>query len=124
MTMDGNHRFRFLLIATVLLLHVACLSARAEEGSKEKPVVPALIKNFAIPGRASSLAFDSTSTKLITGGWGAKGMDSMPDWRAGTCPGDVRVWDIASGRQLAHFGDDVGGVFQVLISPDDRLIVT
>jgi WD40 repeat protein len=115
-------------LALLSLLPQVCLFATvAREGLTDKRFEPALIKCFRVPGRLGSLAFDSKGEKLVTVGWRDSNSDkddAMQAWRAGKSRGDIRIWSIASGTEIAHFGDDAGGFFDVAISPDDKTIVT
>jgi WD40 repeat protein len=38
--------------------------------------------------------------------------------------GEIRIWDVATGEELAHFGSDFGAVFDVSFFPDGKQIVT
>lgn len=60
----------------------------------------------------------------MTVGWRSSDKDSIQAWAKGTNPGNIRIWDLASGNVIAHFGDNVGGIFDVAVSPDDKTIVT
>jgi WD40 repeat protein len=110
-----------------LLPRVRFSAAVACEGLTDKRVEPALIMSFRVPGHHfSSLAFDSKGEKLVTVGWRESNSDkdTPQAWTAGTSRGDIRIWNAASGTEIAHFGGDAGGLFDVAISPDDKTIVT
>jgi len=122
-------------VRTFLLVGIALLSlfpevwltaAGVRAGLADKRPEPVLLKTFRVPGRLASLAFDSKGEKLVTVGWRESDpdKDQMQAWTAGKSRGDIRIWNVASGTEIAHFGDDAGGLFDVAISPDDKTIVT
>jgi WD40 repeat protein len=79
-----------------------------------------------VSGRIGSLAFDSKGEQLVTVGWDTPGSSAgeMDAWTKGTSRGDIHIWNVASGAEIAHFGNDCGGLFDVAFSPDDKTITT
>ena len=108
-----------LAIAVLGVLPWTLTARNADAQSEGEHIKPTLVKTFRVPGRLDSLTFDSKGEKLVTVGWSEKG-----DWPGGTCHGDLRIWDVARGTEIAHFGEDAGGLLDVAISPDDKMIVT
>jgi beta-lactamase regulating signal transducer with metallopeptidase domain len=90
----------------------------------DKQFEPVLLRTFRNSGRVNSLAFDSKGETLVTVGWIEPESGAMQQWIAGRCMGDIRVWNVANGTELADFGRNTGGVTDVAISPDDKTIVT
>jgi WD40 repeat protein len=111
-------------VSNALALGPRADTARTSEGLSGKAFQPSRIRTFAVPGQVGSLAFDSNGGKLVTVGWRPPDKDSMQSWTKGTNPGDIRIWDRASGNVIAQFGESVGGMFDVAVSPDDKMIVT
>jgi len=108
--------------------------AKAELGAEgvKRPAAPTLLKSFSVPGRVGGVAFDSRGQTLASVGWETPAGTPGKKMRAGkmqaetqgTDRGDIRVWDVATGAELAHFGEDVGEMFDVVFSSDDRTIIT
>src|SRR5579863_5111876 len=105
-----------------LPISVAGEPERTASGQRTEPSV---IRTFDTTGRVDSLTFDSTGKHLVSVGWSnpKDRKNVMPEWNAGTSPGDIRIWDVATGAQIAKFGEDVGGMFDVATSPDETKIV-
>jgi WD40 repeat protein len=122
-------RYAILALDVMVLLQTLSFGddepKRAEE-SRAVSIEPTLLTTFSVPGRIDSLAFDSKGQTLATVGWDtpANSPSEMDAWKSGKSRGDIRVWNVASGAEIAHFGDDVGGIFDVTFSPDDRTIIT
>jgi len=122
-------RYAILALAVIVLLETPSFGddepKRAEE-SRGGSIEPTLLKTFSVPGRIGSLAFDSKGQTLVTVGWDTpdSSAGAMDAWKSGKSRGDIRIWNVASGAEIAHFGDDVGGMFDVAFSPDDRTIMT
>jgi len=118
-----------LALAAIVLLETPSFGddepKRADE-SRGGSIEPTLLKTFSVRGRIDGLAFDSKGQTLVTVGWDTPGNSAgeMDAWKTGKSRGDIRMWNVASGAELAHFGDDVGGMFDVAFSPDDRTILT
>jgi WD40 repeat protein len=120
---------RSVILPLVVVASLALPSFAGDDpqSSEAAPSIkPILLKTLAVPGRIGSLAFDSKGGKLVTVGWDApaRGPDDMDAWTKGTNRGDIRIWNVASGAEIARFGNDCGGLFGVAISPDDKTIIT
>lgn len=115
---------RNVILAAALMVGCA-MAALGAEGAKPLGV-PTLLKTFSVPGRVGGVAFDSKGQTLVSVGWDkpANKEGEMDAWKKGTNRGDIRVWNVATGAELAHFGDDVGGMFDVAFSPNDCTIIT
>jgi WD40 repeat protein len=122
-------RYAFLALAVIVLLETPSFGdgepKRVEE-SRGGSIEPTLLKTFSVPGRIDSFAFDSKGQTLVTVGWDtpANAAGEMDAWKSGKSRGDIHIWNVASGAEIAHFGDDVGGMFDVAFSPEDRTIMT
>jgi WD40 repeat protein len=110
-----------LAFTALFLLAQLCQWVIARNRQPDKAIRPALITSFHVPGHQASLAFDSKGENLVTVGWRES---DIPAWQAGTSRGDIRIWNLAARSEIAHFGDEAGGLFDVAISPDDKTIVT
>lgn len=120
--------------AMLTLAAVVALAMPSFAGEEPKPsgetlaqtINPTLQTTLSVSGRIGSLAFDSKGERLVTVGWDTP--DSIPGamdaWTKGTSRGDIRIWNVASGAEIAHFGNDCGGLFGVEFSPDDKTIIT
>jgi WD40 repeat protein len=120
--------------ALLTLAVVTALATPSFAGEQRKPLkatlatsfTPTLLKTLPVSGRIGSLAFDSKGEQLVTVGWdtptGSPG--EMDAWIKGTSRGDIRIWNVASGAEIARFGNDLGGLFDVAFSPDDKTIIT
>ncbi|HUE15281.1 MAG TPA: WD40 repeat domain-containing protein [Planctomycetaceae bacterium] len=99
---------------------------KPSEATLAASIKPTLLKTLPVSGRIGSLAFDSKGEKLVTVGWDTPGGSSgeMDVWKKGTSRGDIRIWNVASGAEIAHFGNELGGLFDVAFSPDDKTIIT
>ena len=104
----------------------AALAKSSFAGDEQKPSAVMLLHTLPVSGRISSLAFDSKGEKLVTVGWDTPGASAgeMDAWTKGKSRGDIRIWNVASGTEIAHFGNDCGGLFDVAFSPDDKMIIT
>ncbi len=122
-----------LAVGTALAL-VTALALPSFAGDEPKPseptpapsIQPTLLVTLPVSGRIGSLAFDSKGEKLVTVGWDTSDSNpgAMDAWTKGTSRGDIRIWNVASGAEIAHFGNDCGGLFDVAVSPDDKMIIT
>jgi WD40 repeat protein/serine/threonine protein kinase len=63
-------------------------------------------------GGIHALRYSPDGMRLATGGW------------TGRQRGEARIWDPASGRELATLGPQPGPVYDLAFSPDGRSIVT
>jgi len=112
------------LAMTPALIVALELPIRAGDEPK-RSTEPTLLKTFSVPGRIDGIAFDSKGQTLVTAGWtSSNDASEMEAWTKGTNRGDIHVWNLAGGAEIAHFGDDVGGMFDVAFSPDDRTLIT
>jgi WD40 repeat protein len=110
------------------------MATRSFAGDEPKPseatpapsIKPTLLVTLPVSGRIGSLAFDSKGEKLVTVGWDTPGASAgeMDAWSKGTSRGDIHIWNVASGAEIAHFGNDCGGLFDVAFAPDDKTIIT
>ena len=112
--------------AILTLAMAAALAKSSFAGDEQKPSAVTLLHTLPVSGRISSLAFDSKGEKLVTVGWDTPGTSAgeMDAWTKGKSRGDIRIWNVASGTEIAHFGNDCGGLFDVAVSPDDKTIIT
>jgi WD40 repeat protein len=116
----------FALINLLAPPSVAGEEPKSSETALAPSIMPALLVTLPVVGRISSLAFDSKGEKLVTVGWDTPGASAgeMQAWTKGTSRGDIRIWNLASGAEIARFGSDRGGLFEVAFSPDDKTIIT
>jgi len=78
---------------------------------------------FQTGGRMDSFAFDRDGKLLVTAGWmGAD--DDQNAWKAGTYPGDLHLFDVADGKEIVHFEEECGALFDVAFSPDGESLAT
>jgi WD40 repeat protein len=116
-------------LAVVAALATASFAGEEPKPSKATPaplIKPTLLATLPVSGRIGSLAFDSKGEKLVTVGWNTPNGSAgeMDAWTKGTSRGDISIWNAASGAEIAHFGNDCGGLFDVAFSPDDKTIIT
>ncbi len=95
------------------------------EREREDLLRPTVLRNFDVRGaRTNAAAFGRDGRKLVTFGWrGVEGQDEGDAWNAGVNPGFIAIWDVATGAEIARFGDTMGGIFDVAISPDGKTII-
>jgi WD40 repeat protein len=122
------------LAVVTALAPVTAMATRSFAGDEPKPseatpapsIKPTLLVTLPVSGRIGSLAFDSKGEKLVTVGSDTPGASAgeMDAWSKGTSRGDIHIWNVASGAEIAHFGNDCGGLFDVAFAPDDKTIIT
>ncbi|MEX0727479.1 MAG: M56 family metallopeptidase [Planctomycetaceae bacterium] len=96
----------------------------------EKPpadlIRPPLIKRFNVGGRISAIAFNADATQLVVAGSkepirridpNEKRDDRVPR-------GQLSIWSIAEGKELARFDDEFGAIADMALSPDGKAIAT
>jgi len=122
-----RRQFRLWLAAfAIVLVAGGADPSKKHEDLPSQPIYPSLLKTFSVRGYVESFAFDSKRETLVTVGWNSVGNvnDDMDQWEKGTSRGEIRIWNVASAKEIARFGDEVGGIFDVAFSPNDRTIVT
>jgi len=117
------------VMAVVTAWPIPSLAADEPKPAEATPapsIKPTLLMTLSTPGRIGSLAFDSKGEKLATVGWdtvdGKPG--AMADWTQGKSRGDIRIWNLAGGTQIAQFGSDCGGLFGAAFAPDNKTLIT
>jgi len=96
------------------------VSVAAEE---VPPLKPPASHVFTTGGRMDSFAFDPVGKTLATAGWTGP-EDDHEGWKAGTNPGDLHLFDVATGKEIAHFDEECGAIFDVAFSPDGQSLAT
>lgn len=81
---------------------------------------------ISLPGHThpiTGVAFNSTGERVVTvtGAWPHNVLRQKP---TGISPGEVRIWDAATGKELATFRGHTGPVMGVAFSPDSRYLAT
>jgi RNA polymerase sigma factor (sigma-70 family) len=73
-------------------------------------------------GQVTALAFSADGRRLAAGGGGVES-PRVPawEWSSGT---SIRVWDVASGKEVSPRGGHEEGVLSVAYSPDGKLLAT
>ncbi|HWB10315.1 MAG TPA: WD40 repeat domain-containing protein [Pirellulales bacterium] len=73
---------------------------------------------------AEAIAFTSDGRLMASCGFDSDPPDDIAAWRAGKAKGVLQISDVAEGRVLGVFHGTAGAMFDVAVSPDDRLIAT
>ncbi|HEX4071049.1 MAG TPA: WD40 repeat domain-containing protein [Planctomycetaceae bacterium] len=114
------------LVTALAVPSVAGDDPKLAEATSAPSIKPTLLTTLPVSGRIGSLAFDSKGEKLVTVGWDtrARSAGEMDAWTKGKSRGDIHIWNVASGAEIARFGNDCGGLFDVAVSSDDKTIIT
>ena len=123
-------RSRFGVLAAIVLpafltgvLALPVVPQAAAVDSDVEPLQPAAGHVFQTGGRMDSFAFDREGKMLVTAGWvGAD--DDQAAWKAGTYRGDLHLFEVAEGQEIAHFEEECGALFDVAFSPDGQALAT
>src|SRR5579872_2215327 len=112
-------RSRFGVMAAIVLLaflagelSLPVVPQVAAADADVEPLQPTLGHVFQTGGRMDFFAFDCEGKMLVTAGW--VGDDTNLDaWKAGTYPGDLHLFDVVNGKEIAHFEEECGALFDV-----------
>ena len=101
--------------------HLVAAAGFAEDAEVPSPPVAMVFR--ASESGANCFTFSPDGTKIVTAGWtGPK--DDFESWQNGTTSGEMRIWDVATGKELGQFRGEMGAVFDVGFSPDGNQIFT
>src|SRR5579872_7082167 len=108
-------RSAILTLALMTALTRASFAGDEKKAAQPTPaprITPTLLVTLSVQARIASLAFDSKGEKLVTVGWDTRGGKSndFEAWKKGTNRGDIRIWKLDGGAEIARFGDDCGGL--------------
>src|SRR5690348_5400442 len=102
-------RWDLIAVGTLTLMAMAALAAAARAGEREPLPEGAVVRlgsnAFRHDHTVSALAFSADGKRLVSASWDKT----------------ARVWEVASGRELARFAGHKDGASAVAISPDGTL---
>src|SRR5262249_24375569 len=73
-------------------------------------------------GWVLSVAFSPDGKVLATASTGYRGSMDLP--RGSAPPGEVKLWDVETGKELPPLAGDTSGTLAVAFSPDGKTLVT
>ena len=76
------------------------------------------------PSYITTFVFDSECKTIITVGGRVDERIANDQERMNAVRADLRVWDVATGREITRFGDEPGSITSLAISTDGKSIVT
>src|SRR5262249_42954514 len=117
----------FVLLALALGYDVACMGAAAGPDTRQVGLPPTqvldhggLFRPASPRGRdliLLSLAFSPDGKMIATAGGGHLGRD-------GPARGEVKLWEVSTGKFVRTIAVETGIVFQATFSPDGKLLAT
>ena len=75
-------------------------------------------------GAVFSANFDPQGKRLVTGGGAVDFEQGVRPWPPVRTPGEIKIWDVASGRLIGEFAGHESWVFDAIFLPDGKRLAT